>query len=111
MKEFQRVLDVVVLNARKEGIGNQRRKITFHTFGRFCKTVISDQVNTDYSEWILLLKFVLEKCTKKRMSNNASTFVFLLIVGSVIVEYIQLLCNVSFISIINSHILCYDLLN
>jgi hypothetical protein len=30
-----------------------RRKITLHSFRRFVKTVISDQTNTDYSEWFL----------------------------------------------------------
>jgi hypothetical protein len=39
------------MDERKEGM--QRRKITLHSFRRFVKTVISDQVNQDYSEWFL----------------------------------------------------------
>lgn len=31
----------------------KRRKITLHSFRRFCKSVISNQVNQDYSEWFL----------------------------------------------------------
>ena len=31
----------------------QRRKISFHSFRRFVKTVISNQVGQDYSEWFL----------------------------------------------------------
>ena len=40
------------LDQRKEG-KQRRRKITLHSFRRFVKTVISDQANTDYSEWFL----------------------------------------------------------
>ena len=35
----------------KEGMS--RRKITFHSFRRHLKGVLSNQVNTDYSEWFL----------------------------------------------------------
>jgi integrase len=49
--EFHKSLDVADLNERKEGM--IRRKITLHSFRRFVKTVISDQVNQDYSEWFL----------------------------------------------------------
>jgi integrase len=50
-QEFIKILSVVGFNQRKEGM--QRRKITLHSFRRFVKTVISDQVNQDYSEWFL----------------------------------------------------------
>ena len=50
--EFQKLLSVVGLDQRKEG-RQRRRKITLHSFRRFVKTVISDQTNTDYSEWFL----------------------------------------------------------
>ena len=43
---------MVGLDERKEG-KQRRRKITLHSFRRFVKTVISDQTNTDYSEWFL----------------------------------------------------------
>ncbi len=50
-QEFNRILLVVGLDQRKEGM--QRRKITLHSFRRSAKTVISDQVGQDYSEWFL----------------------------------------------------------
>jgi hypothetical protein len=31
----------------------KKKKNTLHSFRRFCKTVISDQTNQDYSEWFL----------------------------------------------------------
>src|SRR5262249_36665464 len=46
-----RLLEVSGYDTRKEGM--QRRNITFHSFRRFVKTVISDQTNQDYSEWFL----------------------------------------------------------
>jgi hypothetical protein len=49
--EFQRLLKVVNMDERKEGM--RRRKVTLHSFRRFCKSVISNQVNQDYSEWFL----------------------------------------------------------
>ena len=51
VREFEKVLSLSGLNQKKEGM--QRRKISFHSFRRFVKTVISDQVNQDYSEWFL----------------------------------------------------------
>ena len=39
------------MDERKEGMN--RRKITFHSFRRHLKGVLSNQVNTDYSEWFL----------------------------------------------------------
>jgi integrase len=52
LTEFVKLLSVVGLDQRKEG-KQRRRKITLHSFRRFVKTVISDQTNTDYSEWFL----------------------------------------------------------
>ena len=49
--EFQKLLKVVNMDERKEGM--RRRKVTLHSFRRFCKSVISNQVNQDYSEWFL----------------------------------------------------------
>jgi hypothetical protein len=51
VQEFTKVLAIVGFDQRKEGMN--RRKITLHSFRRFVKTVISDQVNQDYSEWFL----------------------------------------------------------
>lgn len=50
-QEWHKVLSVAGFNERKDGM--KRRKITFHSFRRFVKTVIRDQVNQDYSEWFL----------------------------------------------------------
>lgn len=52
LREFQKLLTIVGLDERKENV-QHRRKITLHSFRRFAKTVISDQVNQDYSEWFL----------------------------------------------------------
>ena len=49
--EFSKILSVVGLDQRKEGM--QRRRITLHSFRRFAKTTISDQAGKDYSEWFL----------------------------------------------------------
>lgn len=51
LQEFNNVLMVVGMDERKEGM--KRRKITFHSFRRHLKGVLSNQVNTDYSEWFL----------------------------------------------------------
>ena len=52
--EFQKLLKVAGMDERKEGTSTyKRRKITPHNFRRFVKTVISNQVNQDYSEWFL----------------------------------------------------------
>ena len=50
-KEFTKVLRAAGLDERKEGM--RRRKITLHSLRRFVKTVISDEVGGDYSEWFL----------------------------------------------------------
>ena len=51
LKEFQKLLTIVGMDERKEEGIQERRKITLHSFRRFVKTVISDEVNQDYSEW------------------------------------------------------------
>jgi integrase len=48
---FQRLLKSTGLEERKEGMA--RRKVTFHSFRRFAKTVIANQTSTDYNEWFL----------------------------------------------------------
>ena len=53
LTEFHKLLAIVGLNERKEGGKQRRRKITLHSFRRFTKSVISDQVNQDFSEWFL----------------------------------------------------------
>jgi hypothetical protein len=50
LTEFEKLLSVVGLDERKDG-KLRRRKITLHSLRRFVKTIISDQTNTDYSEW------------------------------------------------------------
>jgi hypothetical protein len=52
-REFERLLKIVEMDEKKEGGINKRRKITLHSFRRFVKTVISNQVGQDYSEWFL----------------------------------------------------------
>ena len=51
--EFEKLLAVAGMDERKEGGLGKRRKITLHSLRRFVKTVISDQVGQDYSEWFL----------------------------------------------------------
>jgi hypothetical protein len=50
-QEFDKVLFTAGLRQRKEGMKN--KTISFHSFRRFVKSVISDQVSQDYSEWYL----------------------------------------------------------
>jgi hypothetical protein len=47
------LLSSVGLDERKEEGIQKRRKITLHSFRRYVKSVISNQVNQDYSEWYL----------------------------------------------------------
>jgi integrase len=49
--EFQKLLTIVGLDKRKDGM--IRRIVTFHSFRRFCKTVLANNTSTDYSEWFL----------------------------------------------------------
>jgi integrase len=51
--EFDKLLKIVNMDEKKEGGINNRKKITLHSFRRFVKTVISNQVSQDYSEWFL----------------------------------------------------------
>ena len=51
LKEFGKVLTLSGLYDKKEGMN--RRTISFHSLRRHAKTVISTQVNQDYSEWFL----------------------------------------------------------
>jgi integrase len=51
--EFEKLLATIGMDDRKEDGLKIRRKITLHSFRRFVKTVISDQVGQDYSEWLL----------------------------------------------------------
>ena len=53
IREFQKVLKIVNLNERKEDGIQGRRKVTLHSLRRHAKTVISDQVNSDYSEYFI----------------------------------------------------------
>ena len=53
MIEFQNLLEAIGMDKRKEEGVYKRREITLHSFRRFVKTVISNQVNQDYSEWFL----------------------------------------------------------
>ena len=53
LQEFQKLLTVTGMAERKESGIQKRRKITLHSLRRFCKSVISNQVNQDYSEWFL----------------------------------------------------------
>ena len=51
--EFDKLLKIVDMDERKEGGIKKRRKITIHSLRRRAKTVVSDQVGQDYSEWFL----------------------------------------------------------
>jgi hypothetical protein len=53
VNEFQKLLSVAKMDERKEDGLGRRRRITLHSLRRFVKTVISDQVGQDYSEWFL----------------------------------------------------------
>jgi hypothetical protein len=51
--EFKKLLAAIGMDDRKQDRLKTRGKITLHSFRRFVKTVISDQVGQDYSEWFL----------------------------------------------------------
>jgi integrase len=51
LEEFEKLLDIAEFGERKEG--TKRRKVTLHSLRRHAKSVISNQVNQDYSEWFL----------------------------------------------------------
>ena len=46
-------MKIINLDERKEGGTGKRRRITFHSLRRYVKTVVSDQVNSDYSEFFI----------------------------------------------------------
>jgi integrase len=50
-QEFDKVLSAAGLKQKKEGM--KCKTISFHSYRRFVKSVISDQVSQDYSEWFL----------------------------------------------------------
>jgi integrase len=50
-EEFKKLLSIARMDERKEGM--RRRKYTLHSMRRFVKSIISNQVNQDYSEWFL----------------------------------------------------------
>jgi Phage integrase family len=50
-EEFHALLKTVGMDQMKEGMN--RRKITLHSLRRYVKSVISTQINPDYSEWFL----------------------------------------------------------
>ena len=50
--EFERLLSTIEMDERKEGM--KRRKITLHSFRRYVKSVISNQVNQDSSQQIMI---------------------------------------------------------
>jgi len=51
--QFEKLLSVAGMDEKKESGLGKRRKVTLHSLSRFVKTVISDQVGHDYSEWLL----------------------------------------------------------
>jgi integrase len=53
IREFQKVLTIINLDERKEGGIQGRRRVTLHSFRRHAKTVISDQVSSEYSEYYI----------------------------------------------------------
>jgi integrase len=53
LHEFQKLLVIAGMAERKESGIHKRRKITLHSLRRACKSIISNQVNQDYSEWFL----------------------------------------------------------
>jgi hypothetical protein len=53
LNEFEKLLTVAGMDQRKDSGVQRRRKVTLHSMRRFVKTVVSDQVNQDYSEWFI----------------------------------------------------------
>ncbi|MGH9953184.1 MAG: site-specific integrase, partial [Nitrososphaeraceae archaeon] len=51
LTEFEKLLTASGMDKKKDN--SPRRKITLHSFRRFVKGVVSDQVGSDYSEWFL----------------------------------------------------------
>lgn len=83
---FQRLLKSIGLEERKDGMA--RRKVTFHSFRRFAKTVIANHTSTDYSEWFLghsKSPYFVQKEFDKRMLYATKCMPFL-----TFVDYSQL---------------------
>jgi integrase len=53
IREFQKLLAISGMDDRKDTGIHKRRKITLHSLRRHAKSVISNQVNQDYSEFFL----------------------------------------------------------
>jgi integrase len=51
LSEFEKLLSIAVMDERKEGM--RRHLYTLHSMRRHAKTVISNQANTDFSEYFL----------------------------------------------------------
>jgi integrase len=49
--EFNKLQDMCGFTERKDGM--YRRKYTLHSFRRYTKTILSDNIGQDYSEWYL----------------------------------------------------------
>jgi len=52
-KQFASLLRKIEMAQRKDGQGVQRRKISFHLFRDYVKTIVAIHTNSDFSEWIL----------------------------------------------------------
>jgi integrase len=91
MLQFQMLLKSIGLEERKDGM--TRRKITFHSFRRFVKTVIANNTSTDYSEWFLghaKSPYFVQKELDKRMLYATKCMPFL-----TFINYSQLEHNAS----------------
>ena len=53
LNQFRRTLELLDMTSYENEINKRRRKITFHSFRRFAKSVISDLGFSDYSEWFI----------------------------------------------------------
>jgi integrase len=53
LNQFRRTLELVRMVSYENSLNKRRRKITFHSFRRFVKSVISDLGFSDYSEWFI----------------------------------------------------------
>jgi integrase len=67
---FNRILEALKLDERKEGM--LRRRITFHSFRRFVKTTMSDQVGSDFADYILGHKRDMGYYTKTEKDSIAN---------------------------------------
>ena len=53
LNQFETTLDLLNMSAYESDVTKRRRKITFHSFRRFVKSVISDLGYSDFSEWYI----------------------------------------------------------